>query len=537
MGAIMIWPLSLLSRPSINGKIKPRQANGRAAVPHGKVSSGPLASAAVAEPKSIGKMVELVEKDYMFLLAYLVLKSSIESAEATIEASGDPRGTVLARNLERVWRESLSHMLRCIAFGRSAFERWYVYDRASGLQLVGGLDYLDFEYTAMRLGNDGEFEGIDLTVKGRTETLEPDRAWWLALDPTAKHPHGRSRYLGAPLEVWKVRQSLDQNEKKWHDRFALGLGLAKAPSEYAADGTVGKGNIGELNQDGTPANPISDMRRALLDLASGGYAVVPSENNPDGSPGWSVDHPSTKQDAGPIENQRKRLDAAALRSMGIPERAVTQDDATGSYAMAEVHWRVLGSTCEGILSQIVASFQQYVIDKAVQINFSGGTKLTMTTQPINDLTRPLVIDLVKAAVASPQLSPLLAQGVIDLPKMLELSGLPTGTDIAAALKKIAETPPAPSPSGFGMARRLARTDGIPETENWEAYADDAYSQARSLIKRIRSMPQGSVDRGLLRRPLETISVDPCESDVGGEAGRDAHSLAAGDSADTAAIQT
>lgn len=518
------WLTQAAKRIYPNGKIKPR-TNGKAAVPKGKVSSGPLAKAAIQEPKGIAKLVEAVEKDYMFLLAYLVIKSTIEAAKFSVESEGDPRGERLANNLAEVWKESLAHMIRCVAFGRSAFEKWYAYDRASGLQLVGGLDYLDFQYTKMRLSDDGAFEGIELTVKDRTECLGPERCWWLALDPTAREPHGRSRYLGAPLEVWKLRQGLDKNEEKWQKRFALGHGFAKAPSEYPTDGSVGKGDIGEKNPDGTPANPIIDMQQVLENISSGGSAVVASGNHPDGSPLYEYNPPASRQDAGPIENQRKRLDAAALRSMGIPERAVTQDDATGSYAMAEVHWRVLGSTCEGILSQIRASFQKYVIDKAVQINFAAGTKLTAVTQPINDTAmRVLVTEIVKAVAMQPQLSPLLAQGVIDLGKLLEITGLPAGDDVEGKLAAIAATPP-PAPAGFPMSRRLAR-DTVPEVQNWEAYADEQAKEARKILERIKSMPRESVDRGLLRQPLDGLSDDPCQGHDGGETGGDADTVEA-----------
>ena len=48
-----------------------------------------------------------------------------------------------------------------------------------------------------------------------------------------------------------------------------------------------------------------------------------------GRPLWSYAQPSGHSDAGPLERRLSQLDAYALRSLGIPERALTQDAATG----------------------------------------------------------------------------------------------------------------------------------------------------------------------------------------------------------------
>ncbi len=66
---------------------------------------------------------------------------------------------------------------------------------------------------------------------------------------------------------------------------------------------------------------------------SGGTLVLQSETTVVGQPLFSYEPAQPVASSGPLDEERKRLDAAALRSLGIPERAVYQEDSAGSYAL------------------------------------------------------------------------------------------------------------------------------------------------------------------------------------------------------------
>ena len=453
---------------------------------------------AVKEPKSTGKIVEAIEKDVQFLLGKLVISAMIQSTEFSIEGAGeDPRAVALAENLRQQFEDALPNAIECFGHGRQAFEKWACYDPATKINQLGGLDPISFRHSEMILDERGQFAGIKFTAKGRSDVIDKDSSWWCALDATPEHPHGRSRYVGAPIEIWKARRQLDINEKDWQKRFALGHGFAKAPQQYPPDVLASMGVDGQTYKDGRTPNPITDMEEAILALGSGGVAVMPSGNYPAEQGGASLfeyQPPQTRQDAAPLENQRRVLDAYALRSLGVPERAVTQDDATGSYSMAEVHWKVLASTCEGILSQIVASFQEQVIDFFIGLNWlTGKPKLELKYEPIVNTSKPAIIELVKTIVAQPTPSMLVTEGVLDLEKLLQVAGIPAGEDILAKMEVIAEqsaaasTPPPQGP--FGFSRRLAIDPKTPTekppTEDWEAYAEKASAQAAKIMTEIK----------------------------------------------------
>lgn len=489
--------LGAAGAPATNGVVR----NVRGAP--GGAASKALSADRRPEAKSIGKLVKEVEEDYQFSLGVLALKALIQGAKVSIEVDGDARAQLLADNLQQTWQEMLPHCLKAIGYGRAAFERWYDYEPKSSLYTLGGLDYLTFEQTDMLLSEEGAFRGVKVRPKNSDPiTLAPERCWWFALDPTPQEPHGRSRYLGAPLNVLIQRQKLGKNEAAFLAKFALGHGMAKAPSEYPKTTVGGKGTSGEMDDHGQPITPIVDVMRQLETLRSGGVLVLPSETDESGKPLFEYTPPASQAaSAEPLENYRRALDAAALRSLGIPERALTQDGATGSYAMAEAHRKVLAHTVEEILTQVVASYQQYVIDKAVELNWSAGRRpvLTMVWQPISDERRDVMIELVKTLVQAPAVSPLVAAGVIDVVKILEIADMPAGESAAERLRQIAG---APAPLAAGGAGVLPSAGGaVPVVEDVQATALNG-AQIESMVTVVQQVAAGTLPYGSAQPLLE-----------------------------------
>jgi hypothetical protein len=417
-----------------------------------------LARSAEREPKGLVKLVENIEKDYQFKLGYLVIAAMVESAEVSISvddcgcsdkavaAANERLAQVLADNLTAKWSSAVPHAMRAFAYGRQAFERAYRIDPKTELALLDALDPLPFERTRMLLGDDGHYLGVEVTGKGDTVVLDSASTWWFGLDATAACPHGRSRYLGAPFEVYKRRRLLDDREDVFDSKFSLGISVGHAPSAPLQHPIAGKGEIAERDENGQPIDPMDQLTKAYLMAEAGGIICLPSDqytSEQGGGKMYELDQIQLKPDASPLENRRRVLDAAALRSIGVPERAVTQDAETGSLAMAQAHLAVLNHTVEGVLKQIAESYQHVVIDEAVKINFPASSRPTLTiAYKLPDAeTRELVLQLVSGLFAGPVVSPLITHEVVPIDKLLEVSGLPVGDGVAeklAAIKAEAE---------------------------------------------------------------------------------------------------
>lgn len=367
------------------------------------------------EPPSIARLVEMIESDYQFKLAYLTLAAVIESASATIETSGDQRAQSAAARMLRVFKTAMPKALRAIAYGRAAFECVYDFDPVNRLALISALDYLPFEHTRLRLDRAGEFDGVDLAAGEKKLTLGPERSWWFALDATTLEPHGKSRYLGAAYAVYLERRKLAELESVWYSRYAIGQGIARAPEP---DETA-------FQPEGAPA-PIEAMQRELDRVESGGVLVLSSKTRADGSLLYDYTPSEGLRDATALENRRRMLDAAALRSLGVPERAVMSEQSVRTYDLAQVHREILYKTCEDVLSQLVASFQRHVLDRVVRLNWPAPQRpnLTLLHQPLGDKRRDLVLDLAKGLATSKTMPALVADGTLDAAKVFELANLP-----------------------------------------------------------------------------------------------------------------
>jgi len=473
----------------------PDQGRGRSAI----------ARDAIQEPKTLKELVDRIESDTQFLLGKLAIKALVCSAKVSIECDDAYRAD--ADQLTALWEKSISDAFECFGFGRTVFEKRYG-PYANGRRPIVGLDPLPFEDTEMVLDDAGQFTGVRVKTSSETLTLDAACVWWCALDATPKEPHGRSRYRGAPLKVWKWRQQSDKNWEIYENKHALGHGLIRAPSRYPDNMDRG-GDVGEINAGGTVADPMSDAMAMLDVLKSGGSAVLPSEYDPKtNQPYFSYEPPTTRMDASPIENRRRVLDAMALRSLGVPERAVTQDEATGSYGMAEVHRKVLANTCEEILQQILTSFQEGVVDPWAKQNYGDSVKFFVVSQPIVDESKQLVVDVIKAIITGQ--SPMAE--ALDIAKLLEIADLPASENIGEVLEKVFKQisaasapqpgfgPPSPFPR-LASLRRLAadKSNAPPINDTWEDVAEQAVKETTDLADKIKDLPQSAAAGRLLRQ--------------------------------------
>lgn len=331
------------------------------------------------ENKRLEKIVEDIESDYQFKFARETLQSLVTTNKvAFVAANGsDQRAQTVAANLQQRWDSTIVHAFQCFSFGRAAFEKCYAIDQDTRAVVLSALDYLPFADTEMKLSPEGEFLGIKL---GK-DILDPSQSWWLALDPTPKEPHGRSRYIGAPARVREWRRTLDNNELIWYSRFAIGQGVGRFPEPSGA-------------QSGQAFTHPRDAMGVMLDqIKSGGTLLLSSQQyaNVDGGPSGQFLYDYTPseglRDATALVTRRQSLDVCVLRSMSIPEMALTNPGQTGTFAMAEAHQLLLDATADGILSQIVESYKRYVVDKVVALNGGAAIKIDTQWTPLVDKRR------------------------------------------------------------------------------------------------------------------------------------------------------
>lgn len=387
--------------------------------PKGRLAAAVVGDMAKPEPvREIDKIVTQMDKDYQVVLAYKVLSSVIKSAEVTVSSnSDDPRVQAHRDHLLDLWYRTIDSALQCIKYGRVAYEFCRDYDAEHNLSIVKDLDEMPYRETTMCLDADGNYDGFKLKHKSQEIPVDANMSWWLALDPTAREPHGRSRYLGAPLEVWQDRTETRANRRKFVRRFVIRGGVAHVPETRP-----------------NPENPaetidvFAETQQALEALFAGGYLLFPNSRDADGNYLYDTDElDPTGLDPSPLNGVLDRQDVEMLRAFCIPEKTVIEGQAVGSYAMVTQQMAILYAVCDEILDQVIRSFQSQVVERERQWNYGeeSGVTLEISFTPLSRRAETSGLSqIVQSIITSPTIGPLVLSGAVDLEAMLQASGIP-----------------------------------------------------------------------------------------------------------------
>lgn len=504
--------IASINMPGFNRRAPHRQQVGSNG--HGPVGGKAQDIAKKPEPRELGELVDVMDEDYQVKFCRYILAANIASVQVNVTAeNGDSRSEAIQKSLQSLWDNSVSAMQDAVGYGRVAFEKSWRYDETSGSNVIDKLEALPFAETVLKLADDGSFNGFDLKTKdGEWDHVDRGNAWWLALDATAKQPHGRSQYLGAVWRAWKRKKQNLENREKFSRRFAIRGGVAHIPMTEVDESTGQVYSVPER------------MQSAVDALYSGGTLFCPNEQHPtiEGKYKYDFSEANTESlDPGPIDAIIEKDDVAILRAFGIPEKTVTEGGSTGSFAMVSQQMLTLFARVESLLSEFVKSFKKYVIDKVREWNYGpasvpgpmfdiGFTKLT---------NRPdsLVGELLKTLVANPQFATVLVSGGVDMRQLLTSLGLPVSDEFEALSIQIAERfaatvqaqAGAAGGAGFGMGNDSAAGGG-----EYSGIARRGWQNNRKAIEDIRSeLADGTMSEAYARAMLSTLGLSASAIDA------------------------
>lgn len=390
------------------------------AVSYGSKSGTTVASLRERE-QSVASLVADMRRDPYVVLADRVLTANIKAAQVTVTTeSKDRRTRVLSATLESIWHRHLKQFTEAFAYGRVAQEIVWAALPGIGLDVVRSLDELPYEKTGLKL-EDGEFAGI--TFEGwEGEFLPPLYSWWLAIDEKPLAPHGHSRYLGAMQAVWEERREAIQRRRTFLKKYALGDMVFKGPQWEERDGQKVDVWLEFLNSARN-----SDAGDVLF--MDPGVDTFGTETRPK----YDIQKdPIPAKDGSPLLLITDKLGEEILLAAGVPPKTVVEGDAVGSFALVTQQMLILFATVEDLLSQIGESYQANVIDKARRLN--GVDAIKWNFAPLTARKDDLAVEVVKAWLTTPALSPIVTSGSVDIPAMLDMVGIPVSTDIAARLQ-------------------------------------------------------------------------------------------------------
>lgn len=444
-------------------------------LPHG-VDPGPSGTVSEKiqpnqEAKSFGDKVELMNRDYQVKFANFVIAANVAAVQVSISVeNGDgQKSATLQAKLQTLWEQSVASMMPSVGFGRVAFEKVIEYDEAGPVTYIKNLEPIEFKDSRLRLTPEHQFDGFDVRIatepKEEWLPVEACSAWWLALDATAKNPHGVSKYRGAVEEAWKNKAETMLNRRIYVKRFAIRGGISRGPETYVDERT------------GRVIDAAEMMGEAWDNLWSGGQMFMPNTPHSDqrmadkGEYEWTYEEPNvTALDPTPILSVIDKDDVAILRAFGIPEKAAIEGDGVGSFAQLSEQILTLFAVVDSIVGQWVASFQQYVVEASRCMNYGEGPGPKFTIHAVKLTNRPdsFVVQLLTALAANPQFASLILSGGLDLRNVLEQVGLPVSSDFEIIAKQVAArfaAVPGASVPGGGLSPAGDSTGGGAEFGN------------------------------------------------------------------------
>lgn len=447
----------------------------------------------VPEMKELAKIIPEMRKDYQVTFCEGIIAANVAAVQVTI-GTDDARLTSIAEKYQDLWDATAKSMLDAVAYGRVAYEaEWH---DAGGYQCIDNLCALPFELTEMRL-RDGRYNGIRVRLKEGHEDIEAVNSWWLALDATMVRPHGKSRFLPAPYEVFRERSGAKENRKT-------------ALSKWALRGPVVRGPATDYDEQTQQTfDPFAEMKPAVDQWGKGGLLYLPNtrEAGSDSDYTYTIEQADLQGfDPNAINAAIDRLDLEMMRAFRIPEKTAMEAAGVGTYGAVVQIFQILYAMIEEIVSQFVESFQKYVIDRTLQVNGLQPGLITASFVPLTSKPDAFVFEVLKLLLANPAMVEAILAGGVDLRELMEQAGLPVSGNLEAVLQAAAQRLQAATGTVPGMAPAASGEFGSLGRRQWQ-------NNIKAIRDVLGDVTSGAVTDAMAKELLQSLGLPPERADA------------------------
>lgn len=448
------------------------------------------------ESKSLGKIVEEMRSDYQVSFCERILGANIAAIQVT--ASGETVSEELTESLQTLWDRTLSSMLDSIAYGRVAYELEWKNDGV--YQVPCRAEPLPFELSRMNLC-DGRFDGIEVKTKsGQWEPIDVMNSWWLAIDATVVQPHGRSRFLPAPYEVYKDKRGAKKNRQT-------------ATSKWGTRGPIMRGPQTDFDpQTQQTFDVLPELSPAVDVWSAGGMLYLSNDRDPASKDGneykYAVEQAELAGfDPTSINDTIERMDVEMARAFGIAEQTIMEAGGVGTYGSITQKMLLLFAVCEGILDQWCRSFEKYVIAKVLAVNGLPAESITLSYTSLAQRPDAFIFEAIKILLANPQFVEAIMAGGVDIKAMLEDAGFPVTEQLAAVMATIAQRMAATAAAGAPPigAAPAGEMSGLGRRQ-WQ-------NNRKAINDVLQDLIAGSTSEVMAKELLQSLGVPPERAQV------------------------
>lgn len=392
-------------------RIKPPQLGQK--IGRGRSGGGVLTADLPAADVSTYKAMR---KDPQIALAMAVKKAPIARAKWDVVCENARVKRLVQENLDRIWRRMTLRSLSALEFGFQAFEKVWTL-RGGAYQIEDLVDIDPADVTMLADERTGAFGGFQV---GETKVLV-EKAFVFTHQKEWGNLYGRSEFESI-CDVWWWSMCAYDLVNRYYERKADPPIKARAPSGVQTDT---QGNV---------TDNMQHMEELVETLKSNGVVTLPAEVlTEQGELAWDAEYMLDDQRGPMFLEYINHLDAKKLRGLFVPERTVTQDQATGSYGMAETHRTAFADTEDLIVAEYEEQVNAYVVRPLVQYNARRPVDCRVKIARMADDEREHLWGVIERILASAEAGNLTR--LIDRKRLLDNADIPMVEDIDRILKE------------------------------------------------------------------------------------------------------
>lgn len=350
-----------------------------------------------------------MREDPQIAAGLAVIKLPVVAAAYSVVAESQMVREFLEDVFARHWRRLMGLLLGALDYGFCALEMVYDFDYQQRLTIS---QLRDPDPTTLTIITDEEG-----SANGFAQTPDVVVPVERSLIFTHRGEHGNhygiSR-LRPAYAAWRAKEFIFLYTNRYFERRGSPIALVKYPPnpQVASDGRV---------------SPDTNADRALAlgeALQSNAVVAIPRLRDATGQEQWEVSLlEDSARSAGFIEYMQY-LDKLILRALFVPERTLTQDGTSGSFALARAHQDAFLLGLDGLIADLEEVINRKVVEPLVQLNFGAAERRPggrVSIERLSRSRREMVAELASEMLASGnmRLDPRQVAELLDLPIMTE----------------------------------------------------------------------------------------------------------------------
>ncbi len=333
-----------------------------------------------------------MRNDYQINACLNVLTFTLQKIDWYVEDGSPKAKKHIEESIQLIWNELIRGFTKAFWSGYSPMVKVFTLDD-KGLVIYKRIKDLAPETCIVKTREDGVYDGfVQFPGEARKEDIPIDQSLWYPNEMEDGNYYGRSRLVAA-YKPWYNSEIIHLFANRYYERYAEPLLLGRAPNEIVEDSYGGKKDAMDI------------MQSTLEGVKSHATATIPSDVDDQGNKLYDINILESQMRGVDFDTYLKRLDMEKARAIFIPDLLLGAGD-VGSYELGKEHKATFLAGLMGIMDDITAYINKYVVPPLVKYNFGEKAQVPeFKYLPLSKVNEDLIVNIVTAMVNGKMIRP------------------------------------------------------------------------------------------------------------------------------------